>query len=139
MKLSSLTLAALWTLTGFPGKQRFYPIYRTEGIEWDFGTFEVFFHASDDSLTKQTLGDVDYKATLLEQVGRVLRAGDLFDDVLAHRIAERFHQESLSCLGRNKGVLQELSTRYRLGIVSNFYGNLEFLCREIGTRSFSVR
>jgi FMN hydrolase / 5-amino-6-(5-phospho-D-ribitylamino)uracil phosphatase len=117
---------------GIPWKQRFYPIYQAEGIEWDFATFEVFFQAADDSLTEQTLGDVGYRVTLLEQVARVLRAGDRSDDVLAHRIAERFHQESLSCLARNKGMLQELSKRYRLGIVSNFYGNLEFLCREIG-------
>jgi HAD superfamily hydrolase (TIGR01509 family) len=117
---------------GFPWKERFYPIYRAEGVEWDFATFELFFHASDDSLTEETLGDVGYQATLLEQVGRVLRAGNRFDAFLAHRISERFHQDSLVCLARNKTLLEELSKRYRLGIVSNFYGNLEFLCREIG-------
>ena len=117
---------------GIPWKQRFYPIYRAEGIEWDFETFESFFHASDDSLTKETLGEVGYKATLLEQVERVLRAGDRFDALLAHRISERFLQESLVCLARNMILLEELSRRYRLGIVSNFYGNLEFLCQEIG-------
>jgi HAD superfamily hydrolase (TIGR01549 family) len=116
---------------GVPWKQRFYPIYKTEGVDWNFDTFERFFHASDDSLTKETLGEVGYKATLLEQVERVLRAGNRFDGLLAHRIAERFHHESLLCLARNKIILEKLSRRYRLGIVSNFYGNLEFLCQEI--------
>jgi HAD superfamily hydrolase (TIGR01549 family) len=117
---------------GIPWKQRFYPIYRAEGIEWDFETFAPLFHASDDSLTKETLSNVDYKATLLEQVERVLRAGNRFDALLARRISERFYQESLVCLARNKALLEKLSRRYRLGIVSNFYGNLQFLCQEIG-------
>ena len=55
---------------------------------------------------------------------------------MARRIAERFHADSLRCLERNRSLLEELSTRYRLGIVSNFYGNLEFLCEEIGYRKF---
>jgi hypothetical protein len=40
--------------------------------------------------------------------------------------------DSLRCLERNRVLLEELSARYRLGIVSNFYGNLEFICQEIG-------
>ena len=119
---------------GIPWKERFYPLYVEEGIEWDFQTFAGFFHASDDSLNEETLGDIGYKATLLEQVERVLRAGNRSNDLLAHRISDRFCQESLSCLARNKTLLEELSKRYRLGIVSNFYGNLEFLCEEIGYR-----
>jgi HAD superfamily hydrolase (TIGR01509 family) len=117
---------------GIPWKERFYPIYVEEGIDWDFATFELCFDASDNSLTEETLGEVGYKATLLEQVERVLRAGRRFDGLLAHRISERFHHESLVCLARNKALLEELSKHYRLGIVSNFYGNLEVLCREIG-------
>ena len=37
-------------------------------------------------------------------------------------------------LSGTRALLEELSARYRLGIVSNFYGNLEFLCEEIGYR-----
>ena len=33
---------------------------------------------------------------------------------------------------------EALSERYRLGVVSNFYGNLEAVCAELGPRS-SVR
>ena len=95
-----------------------------------------FSTPADDSLNEETLGDIGYKATLFEQVERVLRAGNRSDDLLAHRISDRFYQESLFCLGRNKTLLKELATRYRLGIVSNFYGNLEFLCKEIGYRQY---
>jgi HAD superfamily hydrolase (TIGR01509 family) len=117
---------------GVPWKERFYPIYREEGIDWDFSIYERFFHFSDDSLTEETLGPVGYEATLFEQVTRVLRHGSCFDASLARRIAGRFHAESLLCLNRNRPILERLAARYRLGIVSNFYGNLEFLCEEIG-------
>ncbi len=116
---------------GLPWKERFYPIYREEGIDWDFGTYERLFHLSDDSMTDETLERVGYEAMLLEQVSRVLRHGNRYGTALARRIAERFYQESLQCLNRNRPILEGLSARYCLGIVSNFYGNLEFLCEEI--------
>jgi HAD superfamily hydrolase (TIGR01509 family) len=121
---------------GTPWKERFYPIYREEGVDWDFHTFARLFCAADESLNEEKLHEVDYAGTLLEQVSRVLRGGDRQDDRLARRIAERFHIDSLQCLERNKVLLEELSARYRLGIVSNFYGNLEILCEEIGYRKF---
>ena len=121
---------------GIPWKERFYPIYLEEGIDWDFDTFGRLFCASDDSLNEEKLDELGYAATLREQVSRVLRWGDRQDDRLARRIAERFHADSLRCLERNRSLLEELSARYRLGIVSNFYGNLEFLCEEIGYRKF---
>ncbi|MGA7214747.1 MAG: HAD family hydrolase [Terrimicrobiaceae bacterium] len=117
---------------GMPWKERFYPIYREAGIEWDLPRFERFFHASDDSLTAERLDEVGYEAMLLEQVSRVLRNGDRYDEPLASRISDRFYSDSMSCLNRNRPILQRLSKRYRLGIVSNFYGNLRFLCEEIG-------
>ena len=121
---------------GIPWKERFYPLYRDAGIDWDLSSFERFFYASDDSLTAEKLDAVGYEATILEQVNRVLRNGDWYDALLARRIADRFYSESLRCLNRNKPLLRRLSERYRLGIVSNFYGNLEFLCAEIGYARF---
>jgi len=121
---------------GVPWKERFYPIYLEEGIDWDLPTFERLFHLSDDSLSEETLGEVGYEAMLLEQVDRVLRCGNRYDATLARRIADRFYADSLRCLNRNKPLLEGLSMRYRLGIVSNFYGNLEFLCEEIGYGKF---
>ena len=114
------------------GKSGSIPFYQQVGIDWDFVRFERFFHASDDSLTEETLGEVGYEAMLFEHVCRVLRNGDRCDALRARRISRDFYSDSLYYLQRNKTLLQRLSERYRLGIVSNFYGNLEFLCREIG-------
>jgi hypothetical protein len=59
-----------------------------------------------------------------------------FDDVVGARIAKRFVDESLERLRGNVLVLRDLSRRYRLGIVSNFYGNLSAICREVGLSPF---
>jgi HAD superfamily hydrolase (TIGR01509 family) len=121
---------------GVPWKERFYPLYREAGMDWDLPTFERLFHASDDALTQEKLCEVDYEAMLVEHVSRVLRNGDRCDARLARRIADRFYMDSLVYLNRNRPLLERLSQRYLLGIVSNFYGNLEFLCEEIGYTQF---
>jgi putative hydrolase of the HAD superfamily len=59
-----------------------------------------------------------------------------FDDVVGGRIAKRFMEESLERIRGNVLVLRDLSRRYRLGIVSNFYGNLSTICREVGLSPF---
>jgi len=41
-------------------------------------------------------------------------------------------EEALAQLSRSAALLSRLSERYRLGIVSNFYGNLRAVCEEVG-------
>jgi FMN phosphatase YigB (HAD superfamily) len=121
---------------GVPWNERFYRLYREVGVDWDLRSFEEFYYASDDSLTAEKLDAVGYEAMLLEQVKRVLSNGGSYDSLLARRISNRFYADSLDCLDRNKDLLRVLAERYRLGMVSNFYGNLEFLCGEIGYDRF---
>src|SRR5262249_14023645 len=51
------------------------------------------------------------------------------------RVASRFLSEASAAFTRNRPVLQALRQRYRLGIVSNFYGNLEAVCQSAGLAS----
>jgi HAD superfamily hydrolase (TIGR01509 family) len=121
---------------GIPWKERFYPLYCEAGLGWDFAIYERLFHASDDSLNEEKLCEVGYEAMLVEQVSRVLRNGGRYDASLARHIADRFYGDSLRFFDRNRPLLKRLAQHYRLGIVSNFYGNLEFLCEEIGYGKF---
>ncbi len=54
------------------------------------------------------------------------------DPALQKKIALEFERDSFKTLRRNRPLLSKLRKRYKLGIVSNFYGNLPTLCREIG-------
>src|SRR2546422_3239999 len=42
----------------------------------------------------------------------------------ARRVAARFHADAVAVVNRNRPMLQRLARRYRLGVVSNFTGNL---------------
>jgi FMN phosphatase YigB (HAD superfamily) len=51
---------------------------------------------------------------------------------LADEITGHFFRESCGGLARSRRVLQELSRNFRLGVVSNFYGNLDKVLAEFG-------
>jgi len=49
----------------------------------------------------------------------------------ASRVADRFLADAHRHLRRNQALLERLRARYRLGVVSNFYGNLETVCHNV--------
>jgi HAD superfamily hydrolase (TIGR01549 family) len=51
------------------------------------------------------------------------------------RVADRFLDDAHRHLRRNQALLARLGARYRLGLVSNFYGNLETVCHNTAIRS----
>lgn len=53
---------------------------------------------------------------------------------LADRIASDFAEESAEGLARSRALLKELSRDFKLGVVSNFYGNLQVVLFEAGIR-----
>jgi len=53
---------------------------------------------------------------------------------LANRIASGFAEESAEGLARSRALLKELSHEFKLGVVSNFYGNLQVVLFEAGIR-----
>ena len=65
--------------------------------------------------------------------------GLLPDRVDAGAIACQLHGAALEIVARNLPVLERLARRYRLGVVSNFTGNLRPCLEELGlARLFSV-
>jgi putative hydrolase of the HAD superfamily len=57
----------------------------------------------------------------------------LADRALEERVARAFIDPCEVMLGRNRSILASLRARgFRLGIVSNFYGNLQTICDEFG-------
>ena len=52
------------------------------------------------------------------------------------RIASGFLSDSVATFERNRPILKVLSERFQLGIVSNFYGNLEAVCEGAGLCDF---
>jgi putative hydrolase of the HAD superfamily len=117
---------------GVAWKDRFYGLWRSEGADLTREAFDRAFYAADDAL----VGALPPALPLAETAGR-LAAGigealETSDRSLPRRVAERFTADSLDALSRSAALLARLSSRYKLGVVSNFYGNLETVCREAG-------
>ncbi|MFO0995887.1 MAG: HAD family hydrolase [Alphaproteobacteria bacterium] len=117
---------------GLPWKERFHHLYRAEGVALDPEAFAPLFYAADDRL----VGDLARSAGLRATIDQLTANLDpLLPNGSAERrarVGRRFIEDAQACLGRNRPILRALRAQCPLGIVSNFYGNLEGVCRETG-------
>jgi HAD superfamily hydrolase (TIGR01549 family) len=124
---------------GVPWKERFHALYRAERLDISAEDFAPAFYAADDALVgaiAPTTGlkeTVDLLAANLEaELTRRGGSSEGNDVDRGQRVASRFLSETSAAFARNRPVLKALSERYRLGVVSNFYGNLEAVCESSG-------
>ncbi len=117
---------------GITYKDRFYPIYKAMGINVSQKVFDHFFYNSDESILTEKLDDLPFRETLRLQVGRVLQGLNIDNKFIQYRIADRFWKNSLVKLEQNREILDRLKENYSLGIISNFFGNLPTIIREVG-------
>ena len=120
--------------------ERFYPIYKENGVDVARALFDRAFYDSDDGLPgRYALDGLNLEQTLRLQVRGVLDALAPERADRADKIAGRFAEDSRRQFRALKPVLERLAGRYRLGVVSNFYGNLDGILRAEGLRAhFSV-
>jgi putative hydrolase of the HAD superfamily len=115
----------------------------TQGVLFDFGgTREVGSAVSRDRLDEAFLeadriitSSYDVRAYSLRELIRLqvsLQFENLrFEDQeIKETIATACFEAARKILERNKNVLRRLHERYKLGVVSNYNGNLEVVCRE---------
>ena len=134
---------------GVAWKERFYAYYRAEGLDMTSDAFESSFFAADSPLVGNLAPATDLAGTvhalvanLEAEIARRAVTADVTGVVNARskgdrsiRIASRFLSEASAAFARNRPVLELLTQRYRLGVVSNFYGNLAAVCESAGLAS----
>lgn len=124
---------------GVAWKERFHALYRAEGLDLSAEAFAPIFYAADDAL----VGALPPSAGLEETVdalaagleAELKRRGAGNGSARGRRVASRFLSEMSLAFARNRPILKALRERYRLGVVSNFYGNLEAACQSSGLAS----
>jgi len=125
---------------GVAWKERFHTLYRAEGLDIAADAFAPIFFAADDPLVGSLSSTADLSETVTALAtnleAELTRRGAGTEDTGAvneqnrgQRVASRFLFEASAAFTRNRPILEALKARYRLGIVSNFYGNLEAVCR----------
>jgi FMN hydrolase / 5-amino-6-(5-phospho-D-ribitylamino)uracil phosphatase len=115
---------------------RFHAAYRRSGGALSLRRFEPIFRASDRALERSPrIRDMGFRA-MIDAQAALLR--DLLPDggaVNATQMADRFHAEAVRAVERNRPALAAVRARSRMGMVSNFTGNLERCLDELGIRS----
>jgi FMN phosphatase YigB (HAD superfamily) len=131
---------------GVAWKERFYALYRAEGLDMTAEAFAPAFFAADDPLIgalPRTAGLAETVHALVanleaELARRRAEADDPGtvegrpDSDRGRRVASRFLSDMFAIFARNRPVLETLGEHCRLGVVSNFYGNLEAVCWTAG-------
>ncbi|HMH51204.1 MAG TPA: HAD family hydrolase [Candidatus Acidoferrum sp.] len=117
---------------GLPWKERFRQLYRACGVDADDEVFDPVFYAADDALVGALPPGCGLRGTVELLADGVSAKLGVSDARLTARVARRFLDTSLVRLSASARMLARLRGRYRLGLVSNFYGNLAAVCAEAG-------
>jgi putative hydrolase of the HAD superfamily len=124
---------------GVPWKERAFRLFREEGAAVSREVFEPVFHRADDALVGALPAACSLRETATRLFAAVTDSLCPGDRGLAGRVTERFLADVARHAAASAAVLERLRARYRLGIVSNFYGNLATVCDDIAlTPFFSV-
>ncbi|MFQ5692269.1 MAG: HAD family hydrolase [Nitrospinota bacterium] len=107
--------------------------YEAAGLSPDPATFNPAFFESD----RRILAERDMRGkTLLDlvaiQVDLIHGMLGLGSDAGKAGVVRAFEAEAGRVLRRNREILARLARRFRLGVVSNFCGNLDVICRDYG-------
>ncbi|MBI5241930.1 MAG: HAD-IA family hydrolase [Elusimicrobia bacterium] len=115
--------------------ERFLGIYEALGVPCPRPRFDRAFYDSDDNLPSRfRLKGLSLEQTLDLQARCVLESLAPERADLGPEAARRFLEDSRASFRRVRPVLERLSAGHRLGIVSNFYGNLDSVLASEGLR-----
>ncbi len=118
---------------GVPWVERFLEIYAEEG----FGDSEeriraAFGHATRCAYADAAVAGFNLEETVAFQVAHQSQFLGKSDPKMEAVVAQRFIQLARTDLANSRTVLQQLHARFRLGVVSNFYGNVHILLTDAG-------
>jgi HAD superfamily hydrolase (TIGR01549 family) len=113
---------------GVPWKDRFRSM---AGVSGPSESFDRAYYTADDALVGTIPRDLSFRETI-DRLSRNLVRALGWEEQRAEPLADAFFQTSRSKAEASREILGQLARRFRLGIVSNFYGNLERVCDDFG-------
>lgn len=139
MRLGGLLFDYGGTLDGAASHwlDRFVALYRDAGVDLPFERIkDAFYRADDAAYADPRIPGSTLRELMDFHVRAQLAALDLDDAALHRRLVDRFIRGSEAALSASRDVLSRLSRRFRLGIVSNFYGNVDRILADAGIAPF---
>jgi putative hydrolase of the HAD superfamily len=105
--------------------ERMLELYREHGVERPFERVkDAFYRADDAAYGDRRVADMSLAEMMDFHVGVQLAGLGIDDARLRRRLAGAFVERSRRALADSRAVLARLAGRHRLGVVSNFYGNV---------------
>lgn len=112
--------------------------YFSAGLKIDEKTFEEAYYDAEETLNKSDALDIDYKSLLLFKVNLQLKFiySRKFDTVpllksTEQKIADFCYIEVLKGAKKSFKALNIFDNLYKIAVVSNFYGNLNVILKEL--------
>jgi putative hydrolase of the HAD superfamily len=116
---------------------RFYALYEEAGLNYPREEIKrAFYYAEDCCYADPEVTDLDLRALMGAHVRLQFEALGLNDGRKERALADKFCATSERFMLRAASLLKRAQHRYRLGVVSNFYGNLATLLKEAGLMEF---
>ncbi len=118
---------------------RFYRIYEQAGLTQVPKTkIKEAFYLADEALeADSSINTAGFRRMMERHVRLQFDHLGLMDPVKEAEIAAAFYRPSEKVLHRNRLILERLHQEgLRMGVVSNFYGNVEALCMEAGMKPY---
>jgi putative hydrolase of the HAD superfamily len=119
---------------GVAWKDRFHALLASDGHDVPKEAFDPAFYAADDALVGRIPRDLSFRETVRLLSEGLTRHLAIFG--AGEKLAERFASESENVLRSRAALLGRLRAAHRLGVVSNFYGNLERVLSDVGLGGF---
>ena len=119
---------------GLTWKERFYRLWRDEAAAESREAFDPVFYAADDALVGAIPITLSFEETVRRLAHGIAAGLSVRDERVIARVADRFLADAHRHLERNRALLTRLKARHHLGVVSNFYGNLETVCHNVSVR-----
>ena len=97
---------------------------------------KAFLKSEELLLLQEDIATLDFRTLLRRQLLLQFRALGLPEaEELAASVGKECYDEVTAIVSRAAALLRAFGDRYRLGVVSNFYGNLGIVCREFSLDS----
>lgn len=117
---------------------KFLETYKKFGLKFTTEQYNNAYVKADEELKRISYSIKEYKALLYEQTRLHLMYinpigyGKSELENIASKINNEIYEDVENCLKKSIKAFEILKKDYKLGIVSNFYGNLERICEDIG-------
>lgn len=122
---------------GRPWLERMRPLWRAAGAAQPEAALDRAFYDADDALPERhDLARRGLEETVRLQCADAGAALTPSDPAAARRVADRFVADCRAAFDRNRPILTRLARRFKLGVVSNFYGNLDAVLASEGLDRF---